>query len=57
MAARSGSTAAPASFIDEARRMSKLIKGTRHTIVSVLEGDGGTLACELEVTYFKHDGS
>jgi SnoaL-like domain len=47
----------PATFIDEARRMSKLITGTRHTIVSVLESDDGLLACELEITYFKHDGS
>jgi hypothetical protein len=47
----------PATFIDEARRMSKLITGTRHELLTVLEDDEGTLACELEVTYIKHDGS
>ncbi len=47
----------PASFIDEARRMSKLIIGTRHRLLTILEGDDGTLACELAVTYIKHDGS
>jgi hypothetical protein len=47
----------PATFLDEARRMSKLIAGTRHKLLTVLEGDEGALACELEVTYIKHDGS
>jgi hypothetical protein len=49
---------APATdFLDEARRMATLIKGVQHRLVSVLEGDDGTIACELEVTYLKHDGS
>jgi ketosteroid isomerase-like protein len=47
----------PATFLDEARRMSKLISGTRHELVSVLEGDDGTLAAELNVTYIKRDGT
>lgn len=47
----------PTSFLEEARRMSKLIKGVGHRLVTVLEGENGTLACELEVTYVKHDGS
>jgi hypothetical protein len=45
------------SFLDEARRMSKYVKGVRHRLLTVLEGDDGSLACELEVTYIKHDGS
>jgi ketosteroid isomerase-like protein len=49
--------AVPTGFIDEARRMSKLVKGVRHEIVTVLEDDDGTLACELRVTYIRHDGS
>jgi hypothetical protein len=49
--------AAPTGFLDEARRMSKLVKGVGHTLLTVLEGDDGTLACELEVTYIKRDGS
>lgn len=47
----------PVAFIDEARRMAKLVKGVRHEILGVLEGDDGTIACELNVTYIKHDGS
>jgi ketosteroid isomerase-like protein len=46
----------PVGFIDEARRMARIVKGLRHEIVTVLEGDDGTLACELNVTYIKHDG-
>lgn len=45
----------PMSFIDEARQMATLVKGLRHTLVSVLEGEDGELACELEITYIKHD--
>jgi hypothetical protein len=47
--------AEPAGFVEEARRMSTLVKGVRHRLLTVLEGDDGTLACELEVTYIKHD--
>lgn len=47
----------PTGFLEEARRMSKLVKGVGHRLVTVLEGEDGTLACELEVTYIKHDGS
>lgn len=47
----------PVGFLEEARRMSKLISGTRHELVTVLEADDGTLACELEVTYIKRDGT
>jgi SnoaL-like protein len=47
----------PVGFLDEARRMAALVKGLRHEIVSVLEGDDGALACELNVTYIKHDGT
>jgi SnoaL-like domain len=47
----------PTRFIDEARRMSKLVKGVGHRLLTVFEGEDGTVACELEVTYIKHDGS
>ena len=47
----------PATFLDEARRMSKLVKGVAHRLVTVLESEDGTLAVELEVTYIRHDGS
>ncbi len=47
----------PTGFLEEARRMSKLIEGVAHRLLTVLEGDDGTLAVELEVTYTKHDGS
>ena len=47
----------PTGFLDEARRMSKLITGVGHRLLTVLEGEDGTLACELEITYIKHDGS
>jgi hypothetical protein len=49
--------AEPVGFLDEARRMAQWVKGLRHEIVNVLEGDDGTLACELNVTYTRHDGS
>jgi ketosteroid isomerase-like protein len=49
--------AEPVGFLEEARRMSKLITGVRHRILTVLEDDDGTLACELEVTYIRHDGT
>src|SRR5947199_199730 len=44
-------------FIEEARRMAGLVKGLRHEIVTVLEGDDGMLGCELNVTYIRHDGT
>jgi hypothetical protein len=47
----------PTGFLDEARRMSKLVTAVGHKLLTVLEGDDGTLALELEVTYTKHDGS
>jgi SnoaL-like protein len=47
----------PSGFLDEARRMSKLVKAVGHRLLTVLEGEDGTLAVELEVTYTKHDGS
>jgi ketosteroid isomerase-like protein len=47
----------PVDFVTEARRMATLVKGIRHELLTVLEGDDGTLACELNVTYIKHDGS
>jgi hypothetical protein len=47
----------PTGFLEEARRMSKLVNGVGHRLLTVLEGEDGTLACELEVTYIKHDGS
>jgi hypothetical protein len=49
--------AEPTSFVEQARRMSKLITGVGHRLLTVLEGEDGSLACELEVTYTKHDGS
>jgi hypothetical protein len=45
----------PSGFLEEARRMAGIVKGLRHEIVCVLEGDDGTLACELNITYVKHD--
>lgn len=47
----------PTSFLDEARRMSKYVKRVRHRLLRVFEGDDGSLACELEITYIRHDGS
>ena len=47
----------PTSFLDEARRMSTVIAGVDHELLNVLEREDGTLACELEVTYVKHDGT
>jgi hypothetical protein len=44
-------------FLDEARRMSGLVKGVGHRLLTVLEGEDGTIACELEITYLKLDGS
>ena len=46
----------PTSFLEQARRMSKLVKGVGHRLLTVFEGEDGSLACELEVTYIKHDG-
>ena len=48
---------APVDFVTEARRMASVVKGVRHEILTVVEGNDGILACELNVTYFKHDGS
>jgi ketosteroid isomerase-like protein len=47
----------PVSFIDAARALAPLVKATRHQLVTVLESDHGTIACELEITYTRHDGS
>jgi ketosteroid isomerase-like protein len=47
----------PTSFLEEARRMSKLVTGVSHRLLTVIEGEDGTLALELEVTYIKPDGS
>jgi SnoaL-like domain len=47
----------PTTFLEEARRMSKFVTGVGHKLLAVLEGDDGILACELEVTYIKRDGS
>jgi ketosteroid isomerase-like protein len=47
----------PVDFVTEARRMATVVKGVRHEILTVVEGDDGTIACELKITYFKHDGS
>jgi ketosteroid isomerase-like protein len=47
----------PTGFLEEARRMSTLVKGVTHRLLTVLEGEDGTVAVELEVTYTKHDGS
>jgi hypothetical protein len=48
---------APTGFMDEARRMAQWVKGLRHELVTVLEGDDGLLACELNITYTRHDDS
>jgi hypothetical protein len=48
---------APTGFLEEARRMSKLVTGVGHRLLTVLESTDGTLAVELEVTYIKGDGS
>ena len=37
--------------------MSKLVTGVGHRILNVVEGEDGLIACELEVTYTKHNGS
>ena len=47
----------PTSFLDEARRMSELVEGVGHRLLGAYEGEDGSLAIELEVTYLKHDGS
>ena len=49
--------ATPVGFMDAARALAPLVTGTRHRITSVLESDDGTIACELEITYTRHDGS
>lgn len=49
--------AEPVEFLTEARRMATLVSAVRHELLTVLQGDDGTLACELEVTYVKHDGT
>jgi ketosteroid isomerase-like protein len=45
----------PVDFITEARRLAPLVKGVRHELLDVLVADDETLACELNVTYVKHD--
>jgi ketosteroid isomerase-like protein len=47
----------PTGFLDEARRMSQLVTGVGHRLLTVVEAEDGMLACELEITYIKHDGS
>jgi ketosteroid isomerase-like protein len=47
----------PTGLLEQARRISPLISGTRHRLINVLETDDGTLACELEITYIKRDGT
>ncbi len=37
--------------------MATVVKGVRHQLLTVLEDDDGTLACELNITYVKHDGT
>jgi hypothetical protein len=49
--------AEPVSFIDAARALAPFVKATRHRLLSVLESDDGIIACELEITYTRHDGS
>jgi hypothetical protein len=47
----------PVGFMDAARALAPLAKATRHQVMTVLEGDDGTLACELQITYTRHDES
>jgi ketosteroid isomerase-like protein len=47
----------PVSFMDAARALAPFVTATRHRLLSVLESDDGTVACELEITYTRHDGS
>jgi ketosteroid isomerase-like protein len=47
----------PVDFVTEAKRIATLVTGVRHEILTVLEGDDGVLACELNVTYLKRDGT
>jgi ketosteroid isomerase-like protein len=47
----------PVGFMDAARALAPLIKGTRHRVITALAGDDGTIACELEITYTRRDGS
>ena len=47
----------PVDFLAEARRMGRFVQGIRHELLTVLEDDDGTLACELRITYVKHDGT
>ena len=49
--------AEPVGFIDAARALAPFVAGTRHRIMSMLESDDGTIACELRITYTRHDGS
>jgi hypothetical protein len=49
--------AEPIGFIDAARALAPFVKGTRHRLLTVLEGGDGSIACELEITYIRHDGS
>jgi ketosteroid isomerase-like protein len=47
----------PVSFIDAARALAPFVKATRHRLLTVLEGDQDTIACELLITYTRHDDS
>lgn len=47
----------PAGFADEARRLRDVVAAVRHRVLGVLEDGDGALACELEVTYERHDGT
>ncbi len=47
----------PVGFMDAGRALAPLITGTRHRVITALEADDGTIACELEITYTRRDGS
>jgi ketosteroid isomerase-like protein len=47
----------PVGFMDAARALAPLIKTTHHRVITALEGDDGTIACELEIAYTRRDGS
>lgn len=46
----------PVSFREAGRQLAPVVKGLRHRLLSVFEGDGA-IAAELEITYIRHDGS
>jgi hypothetical protein len=49
--------APPVGLLDAARALSPSVRGTRHRLLTVFGSDPGTIACELEITYTRHDGS